>query len=87
MRCDVSPRVRVVSHYMVQNRLHLSDVMTVGSGDDDGRTLWATLLGENAVAEVDVTSFTVRRKFTGGLAQFNEAPRESPWRLLLIGMS
>lgn len=29
-------RVRVVSHYMVQNRLHLSDVMTVGSGDDDG---------------------------------------------------
>ena len=35
----------------------------------DGRTLWATLLGENAVAEVDVTSFSVRRKLTGDLAQ------------------
>ena len=28
--------IRTVSNYMVQNRLHLSDVMTVGSGDDDG---------------------------------------------------
>ena len=35
----------------------------------DGRTVYVTLLADNAVAEVDVATATVRRTFTGKLAQ------------------